>query len=304
MDRLEAMGVLLAAVEAGSLSAAARRLGMPLPTVSRKVAELEAHLKTRLLVRSTRRLSLTETGQVYLAAARRILDEVNEAERQATGEYQAPKGELVITAPVAFGRMHVLPVVNAFLKAYPAIDIQLALADRIVNLAEDHVDLALRIGALPDSRFVATRLGEVRRIVVGSPAYLAARGTPQTPADLATHDCISFDSVRPADAWLFREGKAEMTTPIHPRLTVNGAEAAVDAAVAGVGLVRVISYQTAAALKAGALRILLRDFELPPIPVHLVHGGGRLLPLKLRAFLDFAAPRLRAVLTEITAQTT
>ncbi|RVC28693.1 LysR substrate-binding domain-containing protein, partial [Mesorhizobium sp. M7A.F.Ca.CA.004.04.2.1] len=181
MDRLEAMSLFVAAVEAGSLSAASRRFGIPLATVSRKISDLERHLNTRLLNRSTRRLTPTDAGQAYLAACRRILDEVGEAERTAAGEYSAPTGELAITAPVVFGRLHVLPVVTGFLAAYPDVDIRLTLADRITQLVEDHFDLAIRIGQLPDSSLVAIGVGAIRRVVCASPAYLAEHGTPTTP---------------------------------------------------------------------------------------------------------------------------
>jgi DNA-binding transcriptional LysR family regulator len=292
MDRLESMSTLVAAVEAGSLSAAARRLGTPLSTVSRKVAELEAHLKTRLLNRAGRRLTLTEAGQSYVAACRRILEEIDEAERAAAGEYSAPRGELIVTAPIVFGRLHVLPVVIEFLRAFPDIAVRLTLADRVINLLEENFDLALRIGALPDSSLVATRLGTVRRVVCASPAYLAARGAPATPIDLMAHDCIAFEGLS-ATTWAFRVGRTELFAPIRPRLVVTTAEASIDACVAGLGITRVLSYQVAAALHDGTLALLLVDFEPEPWPVHLVHAGGRRQPLKLRAFLDFAAPRLK-----------
>jgi len=297
MDRLEAMSILVAAVEAGSLSAAARRLGTPLATVSRKVSELEAHLRTRLLNRTGRRLTLTDAGQSYVAACRRILEEVDEAERTASGEFSTPRGELIVTAPIVFGRLHVLPVVLDFLRAYPDIAIRLSLADRVINLLEEHVDVALRIGALPDSSLTATRVGAIRRVVCASPVYLAARGAPATPQELAAHDCVAFEGLSGA-TWSFTQGKTETTVAIRPRLTVNTAEAAVDAAVAGVGLTRVLSYQAAPARRAGTLALALVDFEPAPWPVHLVYAGGRLSPLKLRAFLDFAAPRLRTRLAE------
>ena len=210
MDRLESMSILVTAVEAGSLSAAARRLGMPLATVSRKVSELEAHLKTRLLNRSSRRLTLTDAGRSYVAACKRILEDVGEAERAASGEYSAPKGDLIITAPIVFGRLHVLPVVTEFLKAYPDIDIRIVLADRVVNLLEEHVDLAVRIGELPDSSLVATRVGAIRRVVCGSPAYFAARGTPKHPSELGTHDCVTFEGLMSPDAWTFTIGKSDV----------------------------------------------------------------------------------------------
>ncbi|MGX7875153.1 LysR family transcriptional regulator [Mesorhizobium sp. ORM6] len=299
MDRLEAMSLFICAVEAGSLSAAARRLGIPLATVSRKISDLERHLKTRLLNRSTRRLTLTDAGHAYLAACRRILDDVGEAERAAAGEYTTPTGELVITAPVVFGRLHVLPVVTAFLAAYPDVDIRLTLADRITQLAEDHIDLAVRIGELPDSSLVAIRVGAIRRVVCASPTYLAERGTPRTPEDLAFHSCITFEGSSALSAWSFASGQAKTPVQVRSRLQVNTAEAAIDAAIAGVGLTKVLSYQVDAAVRSGMLRILLLEFEPQPWPVSLVHAGHGLLPVKLRAFLDFAAPRLKERLARL-----
>jgi DNA-binding transcriptional LysR family regulator len=299
MDRLAAMKVLMAVVEAGSLSAAARNLGVPLSTVSRRLAELEAHLRTRLINRTSRSLELTEAGRDYHTAARRILDDVAEAERMAAGEYAAPRGDLIISAPLVFGRLHVLPIVVDFLKAYPEVDVRLVLNDRIVNLAEDHVDLALRIGELPDSSLVATRVGAIGLIVCASPDYLASRGRPATPADLGSHDCISFENLLPQDRWSFVRDGEVTAAPIHTRLSVNTAEAAIDAAVAGTGLTRVLSYQAAAALTEGKLETVLGEYEPPPSPVHLVHPGGRLLPRKVRAFLDLAAPRLKAAIAAL-----
>jgi DNA-binding transcriptional LysR family regulator len=294
MSRLESMSVLVAVVDAGSLSAAARRLGMPLATVSRKVAELESHLKTRLLHRTTRQLSLTEAGASYVAACRRILEEIGEAERAATGEYAVPKGELVVTAPVVFGRLHVVPVVAEFLAQYPEIDINLVLTDRVVHLMDEAADVAVRIGELPDSSFVATGVGAVRRVVCASPAYLAAHGVPARPRDLAGHECITFEVLASKRAWVFGAGKSELAVPVHSRLAVNTAEAAIAASTLGVGLVRVLSYQVADALRGDALRVVLEAFESAPLPINLVHKGQAPLPLKLRAFLDFVAPRLRS----------
>lgn len=294
MDRLEAMSILLAVVDAGSLSAAARRLGTPLPTVSRKVAELEAHLHTRLLHRTTRQLSLTEAGAAYVAACRRILDDVGEAERIATGEYATPKGELAVTAPIVFGRLHIVPVVAEFLAQYPEIRIKLLLTDRVIHLMEEQVDVALRIGELPDSTLMASRVGTVRSVVCGSPAYLAQRGVPARPEELAAHDCISFDVLESRRAWVFGEGTSTMSVPVISRLEVNTAEAAIAAATLGAGMVRVLSYQVADAVANGALDVVLQNYEPAPLPVSLVHKGQTPLPRKLRAFLDFAAPRLRA----------
>ncbi len=296
MDRLESMSILVNVVEAGSLSAASRRLKMPLPTLSRKISELEGHLKTRLLNRSTRLLTLTDAGDRYLAATKRILEDVEEAERAATGEYNAPKGELVLTAPMVFGRTHLMPVITDFLKAYPDIDVRLALHERVVNLQEEHVDLAVRIGKLPDSTLMAIRLGEVRRILCASPEYLAARGTPLHPSDLALHDCVSFNPGTQAEAWDFPIGKTSTSFPVHSRLVVSTAQAAIDAAIAGIGITRVFCYHAAEARAQGLLVAVLQDFVPTPIPLHLVYPAGRMLPLKLRAFLDFATPRLKAAI--------
>ncbi|MGQ3301264.1 LysR substrate-binding domain-containing protein [Reyranella sp.] len=297
MDRLDAMSILREAVDAGSLSAAGRRLGMPLATVSRKVSDLERHLGTRLLNRSTRQLTLTDAGRSFVAACRRILDDVAEAERSASGEYSAPKGELSLSAPIVFGRLHVLPVASAFLKTHPEIDIRLMLSDRIVDLQEDRVDIAIRIGELPDSSMVATRVGSTRRVLCGSPAYFAEHGMPQHPRELATRDCITFSGLMSADSWTFKAGKSDSVVKIHSRLVVNTAEAAIDAAIAGVGVTRVLSYQVAKAVRAGTLVVALQEFEAAPSPVSLVHTGQPLLPLKLRAFLDFAAPLLKTALS-------
>jgi DNA-binding transcriptional LysR family regulator len=293
MDRLDSMSILVAVVESGSLSAGARRLGIPLATVSRKIGELESHLKTRLLHRTTRQLSLTETGKSYVAACRRILEEVGEAERAATGEYTAPKGDLGVTAPVVFGRLHVVPVVAEFLAHYPEIDIRLVLTDRIVHLMEEHVDVAVRMGGLPDSALVATGVGTIRCVVCASPAYLATHGAPARPRDLTEHQCITFEALGSARSWVFGSGKSELSVPIHSRLVVNSAEAAIAAAILGVGLTRVFFYQVADAVRDNALRVVLDTFEPPPLPISLVHMGQAPLPLKLRAFLDFVTPRLR-----------
>jgi DNA-binding transcriptional LysR family regulator len=300
MDRLDAMSIVVAVVESGSLSAASRRLRIPLPTISRKLSDLEAHLGTRLLIRSTRKLVLTEAGADYVAASKRILEEVGNAERAASGEYSAPRGDLIITAPIVLGRMHLLPAITEFLAMYPEIDVRLVLSDRYVDLIGDHIDLALRVGALPDSSLVATRLGAVRRVVCGAPSYFAAHGVPKTPAELARLTAVTFDVLGSVTAWDFYmpERKAVQAVPMHYRLSVNTAESAIDAAIAGSGVTRVLSYQVARAIKEHKLQTVLSKYEVAPLPVNLVHGGQGLLPLKVRAFLDFAAPRIRARLAE------
>jgi DNA-binding transcriptional LysR family regulator len=296
MDRLEAMSLLVSVAEAGSLSAASRKLGVPLPTVSRKISDLETHLNTRLLIRSTRKLALTDSGAAYVAAARRILDEVSEAERAASGEHAAPRGELVITAPIVFGRLHVLPVIAEFLDQWPEIDIRLVLSDRNLHLIDDHVDIAVRIGALADSALVSTRVGVVRSVVCGSPAYFAAHGVPKRPEDLSRLTAVTFNSLSSPQHWIFPDPKSkrELHVPMRSRLTVNTAEAAIDGAATGLGVTRVLSYQVAQAILDGRIQIVLADYEPEPAPVSLIHGPRGLTPLKVRMALDFAAPRLRA----------
>lgn len=301
MDRLDAMAVLLAAVETGSLTAASRRLRMPLATVSRKVTDLEAHLNTRLLIRSSRRLELTTAGRAYVEASKLILQQVEEAERMAAGEYVTPRGDLSVTAPIVFGRLHVLPVIVEFLKAFPDINLRLSLSDRQVNLVEDHIDVAIRIGNLPDSNLVATTLGTIRRATYASPAYWARRGTPLRPQELAGHDCITFEGFTSPTVWTFVSGKNEIAVPVRSRLSVTTAEAAVDAAVAGLGPTRLLSYQAAAAVAAGDLQIVLEPYEPAPWPVSAVYVAQGPVPLKLRAFLDYAVPALRVRLAALSS---
>ena len=296
MDRLEAMFVLQTVVSEGSLSAAGRKLGMPLATVSRKISELETHLNARLLHRSTRQLQLTDAGHEYVIACKRILEEVHEAERAVSGEYTAPRGDLIITAPIVFGRLHVLPIVIAFLRTYPEVNVRLLLGDRTASLLEDRIDLALRIGELGDSSLSATRVGKTRRVVCGHPDYFKEHGMPSVPDDLGFHQCISFDAMTSAETWPFKINKGEVTVPIGTRISVNTAEAAIDAACAGFGTTRVLSYQIVKPLKAGLLSIALPEYELSPMPVHLVYSRQGRLPVKLRAFLDYAQPILREIL--------
>jgi len=297
MDRLDAMAVLLAVVETGSLSAASRALHSPLPTVSRKMSELEAHLRVRLITRTSRRIMLTEAGESYVAAAREILGRVEEAERRASGEYTAPRGDLMMTAPIVFGRLHVLPIVTDFLKAFADINIRLTLSDRTVSLADEQIDVALRIGRLPESNLVATRVGTMRTTVYAHPDYLKRHPRPLHPRDLSDHDCIAFEGVLSHRFWTFRDGSQDISAAIRTRLSVNTAEAAVDAAAAGIGVTRVMAYQAKRAVDAGLLEPLLEDFELEASPIHLVHLSQGSMPLKLRAFLDYAAPRLRKALS-------
>lgn len=294
MDRFEAMSLVLAVAEAGSLSAAARRQKTPLATVSRKVSELEAHLQTKLFNRSSRALVPTDAGRSYIAASKRILADVAEAERSASGEYTTPRGDLIVSAPFAFGRLHLVPVLADFVAKFPEVDIHLDLLDRPANLVEEHIDVALRIGPLADSGLIAIRIGEIRRVLCASPAYLKSRGTPRSPDHLATHDCISFLAFQSPTTWTFKRDKTEYVVPVRSRLVLNNLESTCDAARAGMGIAAVFSYQLAESVKSGELALLLQDFEPPPLPVSFVYPPNRFMPAKLRAFLDFALPRLRA----------
>jgi DNA-binding transcriptional LysR family regulator len=300
MDRFEAMSMFLAAIEKGSLSAAAREMQVPVPTFSRKVADLEALLGTQLLTRTTRKLALTDAGIAYAAAARRILEQVAEAEREVAGEFITPRGELVVTAPLLFGRLHVLPVVADFLALFPEISVRLVLGDRNANLVDDHIDMAVRIGKLPDSGMIATRVGSMRAVTCASPKLIAGQAVPQAPRDLEQMPCVATSGPTLASAWHFRDPDTGVAveTRIAPRL-VTTAEAALDAAIRGVGFARLLYYQAFDAIRDGKLRLVLGPYEPEPVPIHLVHVPRGQMPLKMRRFLDFAAPRLRKALAAI-----
>jgi DNA-binding transcriptional LysR family regulator len=233
-----------------------------------------------------------------VAMCRRVLQEIKEAEQAASGEYSAPKGDLLITAPLVFGRLHLLPVIIGFMKAYQDVDVRFLLSDRVVNLVEERVDLALRIGELPDSSLVATRLGSIRQVTCASPHYLKLRGVPKDAQALMPHDCVTFEGLMSPELWSFGSGRAEKSVRVRSRLVVSTAEAAIDAAVGGAGITRVLSYQVARAVAAGELTIILKALESAPQPVSFVYQGGPLIPLKLRAFLDYATPRLREGLSQ------
>ena len=300
MDRLEAMSILVAIADGGSLSQASRKLKIPLASVSRKLSELESSLNVKLITRSTRALEFTDTGKTYVTLCRRILDEVSEAERAVKGEYSSPKGLLTITAPIVFGRLHMVPVVADFLKAYPEVDVQLFLTDRSLDLLEEKIDLALRIGELPSSSLVSKRVGEIRHVTCASPVYLKKRGYPKTPNDLKKHDCITISVLDSNKSWVYPKGKSNQIVPIHSRLEISTPEAGLDAAARGAGITRALSYQVFAFQTEGRLETILTEFEPKPRPVQLIHSGGRIIPLKMRAFLDFASPRLKAELIKLS----
>lgn len=290
------MEFLVAAVDGGSLTFVAKKKKLPLPTVSRKIADLESRLGAKLLHRTSRKLSLTDAGAAYVAVCRRVLEDVGEAERAAAGEFRSPQGELVVTAPMVIGSRHVTPVITEFLARYPDIRLQLLLSDRNVHLLDDHVDLAIRFGQLPDGNMVAVRLGDMRNVVCASQDYLDRNGAPAHPTELSEHDIVSHDLIDPARGWRFKIVGKTSEIPVRPRLSVNTAETAVKAASAGAGITRVLLYQAFPAIKRGDLKVLMPEFEMDPQPFHIVHAGLTPQPLKIRTFLDFAIPRLRAVL--------
>ncbi len=286
MDRIEAMQTFVTVADLQGFAPAARKLGLSPPAVTRLIAALEERLGTRLLHRTTRKVALTDAGARYLERARRILVDIEEAELAAESERTRPAGRLVVSAPVGFGRLHVSPVMSAYLRRYGDVAGELRLEDRIVNLVEDGVDLAVRIGHLPDSSLVARQVGEMRRIVVASPAYLKARGEPKTPEAIKDHQIIQFGGSALTADWRFARDGEELRIAVAPRFTSNVADAAIQHAMAGGGLTRVLAYQAADAIRRGQLKLVLRKFELPPLPVQIVYPTSRLLSAKVRAFID------------------
>jgi DNA-binding transcriptional LysR family regulator len=292
MDKLRAMATFVKIVDSGSLTAAAASLQTSLPSVVRALAALEASLGVRLLNRTTRRLSLTDEGREYCERSRRVLTEIDEAEAALSARRVAPKGRLRVTAPVMLGRLRVTPVVTEFLAAYPAIALELLLLDRIVDLVEEGIDAGVRIGELPESSLVAIRIGETRRVVCASPEYLEEAGAPKVPRDLTAHRCIAFSAIGPAHEWSFG-GKATTRVPIRAVLTINQVDAALEACVRGLGCAQFLSYQVQSAVDTGRLKRLLTAYEPAAVPIHIVYPQARLLSANVRAFVDFAVPRLR-----------
>ena len=286
MDRIDAMQAFVAVADNSGFAPAARKLGLSPSGVTRLIAALEDRLGARLLQRTTRSVTLTDVGARYLERARRILADVEEAEGSAQDERAKPSGRLVVSAPVGFGRLHVSPVMSAYLKRYPEVSGELRLSDRMINLVEDGVDLAVRIGHLPDSSLVARHVGEMRRIVVASSGYLKRRGEPRTPQAIASHDTIQFGATAVSPDWHFVEDGREIRVACTPRLTTNSADAAIQYAEQDGGLTRVLAYQAADAIKRGRLKIVLAKFEQPPLPIHIVYPTSRLLSAKVRTFVD------------------
>lgn len=283
MDRLEAMHVFVTVADLRGFAPAARKLRLSPSAVTRLIAALEDHLGARLLQRTTRQVRLTDVGTRYLERARRILADVEEADGSAREERKRPSGRLVVSAPLGFGRLHVGPIMTDYLKRYPEVACELRLSDNLVNLVEDAVDAAVRIGHLADSSLVARQVGEMRRITVATPGYLKRHGEPKTPEALIEHQTILFG---PATVWRFAQDDRDIEVTPSPRFTSNSADAALQYAEAGGGITRVLAYQAVEGLKRGSLKILLAKYEQPALPIHIVYPTSRLLSAKVRAFID------------------
>ncbi len=294
MDQLHLINVFVAVVDAEGLAGAARKLGVSPPAVTRAINELESQLGVRLLTRTTRVVRVTEPGARYADDCRRILAELAQANASVAGMHSAPTGRLTLTAPVLFGARFVTPIVTEYLQRYPGVNASCWFLDRVVNMVDEGMDVAVRIGELPDSSMQAVRVGRVRRVICGAPAYLRQRGVPQVPEDLAAHDIVAAGEVAPRAEWrLLRDG-AQCVVKLQPRMISTTNDAALAAAVGGFGLTRLLSYQVADQLRDGQLETVLGDFEPAALPVHLVHREGRHASQKARAFLDLAIERLRA----------
>ena len=304
MDRLHELEVFVAVADAGSFAKAGTRLRMSPPAVTRAISALEDRLGAPVFNRTTRSLTITDVGQRFLESARRILSDLDSAEKGAVGETAAPHGHLTLTASVTFGRSALAPVVCAFLNEHPRVSVSVLLLDRIANLVEEGIDLAVRIGPLPDSNLVAKKIGTVQRVLVASPDYLARRGAPQTPADLRYHSIIAFTGLMPNREWRFLDGKRGNSISLAPRFEINDAVASITAAEMGDGITATLSYMVADKVRDGQLAPVLDSFTPPPVPVHLVYPQSRLISSKLRAFVDFAAPRLRATLDSLSLPAT
>ncbi|WP_374348449.1 LysR family transcriptional regulator [Chitinimonas sp.] len=294
MDRLHLMAVFVAVGEEESFAGGARRLGMSPPAVTRAISALETRLGVKLLQRTTRHVRVTEAGQRYLDDARRIINECDEADEAAGGINAAPRGVLTVTAPVMFGRLYVTPGIVDYLQRFPDVTVSALFLDRVVNLVEEGIDVAVRIGPLPDSSMRAIPVGKVRRVLCTSPAYLAQHGIPQTPADLARHTIVAAASVSPSVEWRFGPQDSPSTVKLKPRLTVTSNDAAIEAVRNDLGITRLMSYQIASHLVSGELKTVLADFETDPMPIHVLHRESKYGSAKVRSFIDLMVDRLRA----------
>ncbi len=293
MDRFQEMQVFIAVAQESGFSAASRRLGLSAASVTRAVAALEQRIGTPLLVRTTRNVYLSEAGQRFLEDSRRILGDLQEAEDSAAGSHAQPRGQLTITAPVLFGQLFVTPILVEYLQQYPEVVINALLLDRNVSMVEEGMDVAVRIGELPDSNQHAVRVGEVRLVVCGSPEFFARHGRPRHPQDLERLPVVASSAIGQVRSWTFVDAGQTLAVRPVPRLMVTANQAAITAASQGLGMTRVLSYQVAGEIASGGLEIVLADFELPPLPIHVLYQGGRNAPARVRSFVDFTVSALR-----------
>lgn len=294
MDRFHLITVYIAVAEEQSFAAGARRLGMSPPAVTRAVTKLEARLGVRLLERTTRHVRVTEAGLRYLDDARRVVAELDEADDAAAGSGAAPRGHLSVTAPMLFGRLYVTPGIVDYLQRYPQMEVSALFVDRVVNLVEEGIDVAVRIGDLPDSSMRAAPVGQVRRLLVASPGYLERHGVPRTPQDLPAHTIVGSNGSNVGPDWRFMHDGVVRTMRMRPRLQVNSNDAVIDAVKMGLGIARLLSYQAAAGLAAGELQLVLEDYATAPVPIHIVHRDSRQGSARIRSFVDLMVERLRA----------
>jgi len=294
LDRFLSLQVFVNIAETGGFAAAARKLNMSPPAVTRAISALEDRIGTRLFIRTTRSVRLTESGERFLIDSKRILTELEEAEEAAIGSHSAPRGEIHITAPVLFGRMYISPLLGQFLKTYPLVNAQTMFVDRVVNMMDEGMDVAVRIGPLPDSSLTAIKVGQVRRVVFTATSYLEKHGIPQHPNDLIKHQLIQATAVGSAPEWTFQDKKGPFTIPITPRLRMNTNDAVIMMVQKGVGISRLLSYQIAPYLLQNQFKTILSDYEEEPLPVHILHQEGRLVSAKVRTCVDYLVDQLRA----------
>lgn len=294
MDRFHSIKVFIEVADRSGFAAAARKLSMSPPAVTRSISQLEEQLGTRLFVRTTRSVRLTESGQRFLEDARRILHDLEEAEEAAVGSHAKPRGELSVTASVIFGRMFVTPILGEFLDLHPQLTARTLYVDRVVNLMDEGLDVAIRIGELPDSSLIATRCGSVRQVVFASPDYIKKYGLPKRPEDLSSHTLIQSIAISSSNDWVFQENGNPVSMQVEPRVRMNTNDAVIEMALRGKGIARLLSYQIAPHVTDGLLQKVLGEFERPPTPIHVVHQEGRMVSAKVRAFVDFMATRLRS----------
>lgn len=293
MDKLEAMRVFVEVAECKSFVAASRRLDLSAPAVTRSIAQLEHALGVRLFNRTTRNVRLTDSGARFLEDARRILEDVEQAVAAASGSYAEPKGVLSVTAPVLFGQKHVVPIITEYLQKNPSVTVKAHFYDRVSNILDEGLDIAIRIGHLKDSSLYATQVGSVQRVVCASPAYLKKHGVPRSPSDLAGHEIIHASTVEASTTWRFESQGCKEAVKVSPRLRCSQNGAAISAAGLGLGITRLMSYQVGEEFKNGSLKRILRDYESKPLPVNIVHLEGRQANAKIRTFIDLAVARLR-----------